>query len=145
MRDIYHNTGDTILLEPQDLAHTNTLSAIIDTVGFAGVDLKVIVSALTGVDGSNYLTIVAQESATTATGAFTTVAAGDLLGAFTVINSTSKDSLEQKVGYIGNKRYVRISLVYTGTTISAGVVGVIATVDSASTAPVTAPAITATT
>ena len=123
-RDLKNNIGIVQLLEPQDLVRTNTASKILDVSQFGGAIIEVQIGTITGVDGSNYLTPVLQESDTTTGSDFTTVAAVDVIGAFTVINSTAKDQTVQMVGYRGNKRYIRTNLVYTGSGISAGVIGV---------------------
>ncbi len=55
------------------------------------------------------------------------------------MDAAAEDSLVQYVGYKGGKRYVRVKLDYTGTGITAGVVGVYGIVGRAKEAPVTAP------
>jgi hypothetical protein len=112
------------LLDAQDLAHTDTASAWLDTNQCDGSVLSVNVGALTGVDGSNYLTPVLQESDTTVATDATTVAAGDVQGAFTKMDANTEDQVTQFVGYIGSKRYVRVNLDYTGTGITASLVSV---------------------
>lgn len=140
MRDTKSNNALVQLLEPTNLVHTNTTSDILDTANFNGAIVAVNVAALTGVDGSNYITLTLEESNTVVGTDFTTVAAGDLVGAFTVINSTAKDSVVQYVGYTGIKRYIRAKITYTGTGISAGVVGVTGILNEGKFEPVTAPA-----
>ena len=144
-RDFKNNIAINTLLEAQDLVHTDTLSEILDTVEMQGVLLAVAVGALTGVTVANYLTPILQESDTTAGADFTDVATGNMIGAFTKIDSATEDSVVQQVGYKGGKRYVRVSLDYTGTGITAGIVGVFGLVGMGKEAPVIAPAaITAT-
>ena len=138
--DIYHEIGIVQLLDPADKVHADTLTAILDTASMGSAGIAVVVGALTGVDGSNYLTPVLQESDTTVTGDFTTVAAADIAGGFTVINSTAKDQVTQFVGYKGSKRYIRVNLDFTGTGISAALVAAIGIVGHAAVEPVTAPA-----
>jgi len=144
-RDFKNNIAINTLLEAQDLVHTDTLSEILDTVEMQGVLLAVAVGALTGVTVANYLTPILQESDTTAGDDFTDVATGNMIGAFTKIDAATEDSVVQQVGYKGGKRYVRVSLDYTGTGITAGIVGVFGLVGMGKEAPVIAPAaITAT-
>ncbi|MBA3010867.1 MAG: hypothetical protein KKF12_10430 [Proteobacteria bacterium] len=144
-RDLKNNIGINVLLEAQDLAHTDTKSLILDTAQFPGVAVAVAIGELTGVNASNYLTPVFQEADTIADADFTDVGSGDLEGAFTVVDATTKDSTIQNVGYKGGKRYIRVSLDYTGTAITAGIVGVYGILGRAKEAPVVAPAaITAT-
>lgn len=145
MKDLHHNISVTQLLEPQDIADTDTATALIDLQGYNSAELVVNVGTITGVDGSNYMTIVAQECDTTVAASFTDVAANDLLGAFTVIDSTAEDSTVQHVGYVGGKRYLRVSLEFTGTGITANVLGVLAILGHPRHAPATDKAATAAT
>lgn len=140
MRDLQHNFLPVNLLKAQDLAYTDTASAWLDTQGFNGAGIEVIVGDLTGVDGSNYVTPILQESDATADSGASAVAAGDAQGAFTKIDATSKDDVRQFVSYKGTKRYVRVKMDYTGTGISAGIVGVTGWLAHARHAPATAPA-----
>lgn len=125
MRDLKNNIQVKALADPADLAHADTWLGYVDTHGFQGVVIGIQVGALTGVDGSNYLTPTLYEASTTPGTAsnYSTVAAGDINGAFTKIDATSEDSVVQTVGYVGGKRYVGLKAVYTGTAISAGIVG----------------------
>lgn len=125
MKDQAKDLSVVMLLEAQDLVATDTSSNILDTAKFDSATLLVSVGALTGVDGSNYLTPILQESDSVADTGFAAVDAADIIGGFTKIDATSKDSVIQKAGYIGGKRYVRVKLDYTGTGITAGIVGVI--------------------
>jgi len=139
-RDLYDNIAAVQLLKPQDLAHTTTASAILDTAQMAGAEVQVSIAALTGVDGSNYVTPVLQESDTTTGADFTAVSAGDIIGGFSKVDSTAKDECIQRAGYTGGKRYIRVNLVYTGTAITAGVIGVTGVLAYPQYAPVVSPA-----
>lgn len=143
-RDLHNNIGVTHLLDAQDTAGVTTASNILDTQGFESAEIIVNVGAATPLSGSNYLTPVLQESDTIADTSFTTVAAAGLLGAFTAVNGASDDNSSQSVGYIGNKRYIRVNLVVTGT-LTATNVAVVGVVGNGFHRPVSAPAaITAT-
>ena len=74
---------------------------------------------------------------------FATVDSGDVVGAFTKIDSTSEDSVVQRVCYVGSKRYVRVNLDFTGTGITANITGVYAIVGHGSTQPTAAPTVAA--
>ena len=128
MKDLYNGLNMVALVEAADLVHADTKSKYIDLAGFEGCDIVVAVGALTGVDGSNYLTPVLYEADATPESAssYSAVAAAQILGGFTKIDSTSEDSVLQRAGYVGNCRYLYVDLDYTGTGISAGVVGVYA-------------------
>jgi hypothetical protein len=112
------------LLDPADLGHTDTESDALDIDGYQVKFISVQVGPLTGVDSSNYLTPVLQESDTNVDGDFIDVDAEDMDGSFNKIDSASEDSAVQCVNYKGNKRYIRASLVYNGTGITAGIIGI---------------------
>lgn len=123
-RDLYHNIGVVTNLIPV-AARTATVaigsSATLDTYGYHGIVLEAICGTIT--DGTHTLTVY--ESDTDVTGNYTLVAAGDLLGSFTAISSSN--AANQKVGYIGSKRYVRVVDTVAGTTTGGvyGVVGIV--------------------
>jgi len=140
MKDLKNKLGFVNLMDPTDISDTDTKSKLLDLAGFESAVVGFHIGEITGVDGSNYLTPKLQESNTTVDGDFTDVAEADIEGAFSVINSTSLDQVIQVVGYKGTKRYVRLFLDYTGTAITAGIVGVFGVVSDARREPVTAPA-----
>ena len=133
-------TAPVVMLEAQDLAHTNTTTALLDCQNFGSAEILLAIGALTGVDGSNKLTPKLQECDTTTGTGFTDVAAADIDGAFTVVDATTKDSTIQRIAYIGGKRYVRVVLTYAGTAISAGVIGCYGVLGRPSRAPIAAQA-----
>ena len=139
-RDLKNNIGIVTLLEAADQGHTDATSALLDTAEMPGAVLAVTIGELTGVAADAYLTPVLQECDTTVGTSFTDVDSGDIEGAFTKVDAEAEDSLVQYVGYKGGKRYVRVKLDYTGTGITAGVVGVYGIVGRAKEVPVTAPA-----
>ncbi|MEF2548535.1 hypothetical protein VQ045_15350 [Aurantimonas sp. E1-2-R+4] len=115
MRDIANNIGVVQAVAPAVLSATNTSPAI-DLIGFDSA--AVIVNSGAIVTAGDF-TAKIQESDTTTSGAFTDVAADEMVGAFPA--SLAADSVA-KVGYIGNKRYVRTVLTKNGgTSIAAGV------------------------
>lgn len=142
---LHDQIGVSVLLEAQDLAHTDTASSWLDLAGYNAAEIVVTIGTLTGVDGSNYITPVLQECDTTAAGSASAVAAADIYGAFTKVDATNEDSVVQRVGYCGSKRYVRVNLDYTGTGISAGVVGVLGIVSAANSEPAANPTVAAAT
>lgn len=116
MRDLANNLGIVQAVAPAVLSATNT-SAAIDLLGFGSAALVINTGAI--VTAGDF-TPKLQESDTTTPGDFTDVAAGDLVGTFPA--SLAADSVV-KVGYIGNKRYVRTVLTKNGgTSIAAGAV-----------------------
>ena len=128
MNEMYNNVKVITLAEAADLAHTDTQSNYVDREGYAGLMIIVAIGALTGVDTSNYVTPILQEAADTpaSAGSYSTVSAAQVLGAFSAVTTTALDSCVQAVEYKGTDRYVNVKLDYTGTGISAGIVGVYA-------------------
>ena len=140
-KDLVNNIGITMLKEPVDCVHSDWKSNLLDLQGHESAVLIVTIGALTGVDGSNKITLTLEECDTTADASFTTVSASDVEGAFTLVDANTEDQLNQSVGYKGTKRYVRVKGVYTGAGISAGIIGVNGIVsNSRSGCPVTNPA-----
>lgn len=139
-RDLKNNIATVLLKEPVDAVATTVASSILDTARFEGVEIDAIIGELTGVDGSNHLTPVLQESDTVVGTDFEAVAAADMIGAFTKVDAAAEDSLIQRVGYIGKKRYVRVNFVYVGAGITAGIIGCVGILGRPETAPAVAPA-----
>lgn len=139
-RDLKNNIGIVLLKEPVDAVHTTVASSLLDTADFSRIEVDAIVGALTGVDGSNYVTPILQESDTTAAADFAAVDTAYIIGGFSQVDSAAKDSVVQRAGYIGHKRYIRVNFVYTGTGITAGIIGAIGIVGHGKAYPVTAPA-----
>ncbi|WP_066715929.1 MULTISPECIES: hypothetical protein [Hyphomicrobiales] len=113
MRDLSHNVGIVQAVAPAVLTATNT-SAAIDLLGF---DSAMVVVNTGAIVSSGNFTPKLQESDTTTSGDFTDVAAADLTGTFPAALSAASVI---KVGYIGNKRYIRTVLTLnSGTSIAA--------------------------
>lgn len=116
MRDLANNLGAVQAVAPAVLSATNT-SDPIDLQGFESAALVINTGAIAG-DGD--FTAKLQESNTTTSGDFADVAAADLVGSFP---ASLEAASVVKVGYIGNKRYLRTVLTKNGgTSIAAGAV-----------------------
>ena len=116
MRDIAPNIGVVQAVAPAVLSATNT-SAAIDLLGFESAAVVINTGAIVS---AGDFTAKLQESDTTTSGDFADVAAAHLVGAFPA--SLEANSVV-KVGYIGNRRYVRTVLTKNGgTSIAAGAV-----------------------
>lgn len=139
-RDLRNNIAAVLLKEPVNAVATTVVSSILDTAGFEGIEIEAIIGDLTGVDAANHLTPILQESDTLAGAAFATVAATEVIGAFTRIDAIAKDSTIQRVGYIGKKRYIRVNFVYVGIGITAGIIGCVGIMGLPESAPTVAPA-----
>ena len=106
MRDIKDNIDAVIALTPQSFGTTGT-GSYVDLSGYDSA-MIVITSGTMGAAGTGVVpTLVESTDGTTGT----TVAAANLVGSFTAIG-TGVATTTQRVGYIGNKRY--IAPVFTG-------------------------------
>jgi len=115
MKDIYSGLGIVAAVVPATLTATNT-SAAIDLQGFDGAMVIIQTGAI---GGSGNFTPKLTECATSV-GTYTDVAAADLNGSFTDPLAASS---VYKIGYRGNKRYIKTVLTLnSGTSIVAGVV-----------------------
>lgn len=115
MKGFKNRIGIVHLLDPQDLGSTDKASAWLDTKAFNGATLCAIVGAITGASGNAYVTPVLQEADVTTAASATAVAAGDMIGSFSAVNTTALDQVTQAVDYIGSSRYVRVNFDFTGT------------------------------
>lgn len=116
MRDLHSNIGVVAAVAPAVLNASNT-SAAIDLAGFEGATVVINTGA---VAGSGNMTPKLQHSDTTTSGDFVDVPAGMLIGEFPAVMEASS---VYKVGYNGDKRYVRTVLTLnSGTSVAAGAV-----------------------
>jgi hypothetical protein len=94
-----------------------------DAVDLQGFNMATLIINTGAIAGSGDFTASLQESDTTTDGDFAAVAAGDLLGS---VPATLETAAVYKLGYVGNKRYVRAVLTLnSGTSIAAGAVFVL--------------------
>ena len=116
-KDRFNRDNIATLVVPAVITATNTATAI-DMQGFESLNILIATGV---VAGAGNFTPTLEESNIVDSG-FTTVAAADLLGAFVtpLVASTT-----YKVGYRGNRRFVRTVLTLnSGTSIVAGVLAV---------------------
>lgn len=127
MRDLHSKIKVQRAISPVALGTTGTgkTSVIIDRQGYDSLEFIVGVGTVTATNAT--VTAILKESATTG-GSFTSVADADLLGteagasvaaAATRTSGVSKN-VSKRVGYIGSKRYLTLSLI---NTVSAGIIG----------------------
>ncbi len=115
MKDLHSDIGVVAAVVPATLTATNT-SAAIDLQGF---DSATVIIQTGAIGSSGNFTPSLTECATSG-GSYTEVAAADLIGSFT--DPLAASSL-YKIGYRGNKRYIKTVLTLnSGTSIVAGVV-----------------------
>lgn len=116
MRDMHNNISVLTAVTPAAVGTTGIaggkLSAAIDRRGFDTVEFVYMAGGSASV--ADTITPVVYEGDTT-TGSFTSVAAGDLLGTEAALTLTTAAGKVGKVGYRGNKRYLKIRLYGTGT------------------------------
>ncbi len=103
--DLYHALDMATTLAPAT-RNASANGTGVDLSGYNGVFIVAQVGTIT--DGTH--TLVVQESDDNAT--FTNVAAGDLLGTLAALAT----NVNQKVGYRGTKRYVRVNTTVSGAT-----------------------------
>jgi hypothetical protein len=119
MKDGISNIGVVASIVPAVQTATAKGTAV-DLQGFNKASLIVNTGAIAG---SGNFTAKLQESDTTTDGDFTDVAAGDQLGSLPAVLVAST---AYKLGYVGNKRYVRAVLTLnSGTSIAAGAIFVL--------------------
>jgi hypothetical protein len=114
MRDMHNNISVLTAIAPQAVSTTGIaggrLSAALDRRGFETVEF--IYSSGASASVADTITPIVYEGDTT-NGSFTSVAAADLLGTEAALTLTAAKS--GRVGYGGNKRYLKIRLYGTGT------------------------------
>ena len=116
MKDLHSKLGVTQALAPAVVSATATS----DEIDLQGFDSAVVVVNTGAIVSSGDFTVKLQESDTTTGGDFTDVAAADLLGSFP---ASLEAASVVKVGYRGNKRYIRtVATKNSGTSIAAGIV-----------------------
>ncbi len=122
--------GPTLLLDIQAITtDTTTVGNIVDTKGFESLDVALVAGTLT--DG-NYALTMEHGDASNLSDAVA-VATTDLIGSLPSITAADDDTVNH-FGYIGKKRFVRVSIVSTSTS-TGGTLGVLANLGDASTAP----------
>lgn len=143
-QDLHNNVKVQRVIAPIAIGANSTKSGkVIDRKGYAGVEFIASYGAVTTT--GTIVTLVVKEG--DATGSMTSVADTDLLGTETLaslpVQATARTSevgknVSKRVGYKGNKRYVTVDAISTGTT-SVGCVAVEAVLFTPEAAPVSNP------
>lgn len=142
MFDLHNNVQVKSVIAPVAIgANATKTGKIIDRQGFSGVEFIASYGAVTTT--GSVVTLVVKEG--DATGSLTSVADSDLIGteALASLGAGARTSgvgqnVSKRVGYKGNKRYVQVNSISTGTT-SVGCVSVEALLHSAQNAPTANP------
>lgn len=124
MKDLHNNMKPEVAFDISAISSdTTTAGNIIDLQGFNSAEFVMFSGTLT--DGS-YTPLLEEGDAANLSDA-TAVADAHLLGteAAAAFAAASDDDAVKKLGYIGNKRYVRLSIV-SASTSSGGTMGAIA-------------------
>ncbi len=125
MRDSFSNTKIATLWDPVDLGTGNTpkVSEIIDLRGFNSALLHVAYGSIADVDAT--FTVLLEDGDNSALSDAVAVVDAELNG--TELGATplfSNDNTGFKLGYVGNKRYIRLTLTpaaNTGAILTSGI------------------------
>lgn len=132
--DISTKLNQALAFNTQAIASsTTTVGNILDTQGYEALDLSLVTGTIT--DGDYALTIEHGDDSGLSDAA--TVPAASIIGTLPAFTEDTDDDSVLHCGYIGKKRYVRVSVVSTNVT-SGGTVSVLATFGH----PYSAPTIT---
>lgn len=112
LRDLHNNISPLLGLSPAVRAATANGSTV-DTQGFGSAAFVVMFGAYT--DGTH--TPSAQHSDDGSN--WTNCVAADLDGVFTAVNGAGGANTVQRVGYLANRRYVRVVMTVAGATTGA--------------------------
>lgn len=120
MRELQHGMAVADLMVANDITnHTDVASKYASRAGFGDSPVTVLVNfgAVTNTDGSNKVLPVLQEATDgedpSLDASYADCAAGDVLGAFTVVDGAADDEVTQKVTYVGSAKYLRVLLNFT--------------------------------
>lgn len=132
-RELEGNISPVYALDTQTIStNTTTAGNEIDTQGFDSLTLLPFTGVLT--DGD--YTLLIEETDESGSG-YTAVADDDLTVTEASVSFTddADDNVVNKIGYIGSKRFVKVSIVSTGTS-SGAILGCLAVLGHPSIAPV---------
>lgn len=143
MKDLHENTKQVLAIAPVALGATGAITGrVIDRKGYGGVEFIIEYGAVTTT--GTVATAILYDADTT--GALASAADADMIGTEALASlpaATSRASgttklVSKRLGYKGNKRYVRLNLNGTGTT-SVGIVAASAILHTPEAAPVANP------
>ncbi len=110
-------------IEPQDLTDGTVNGASVDQKEFGSATFLIDVGLW--IDGSHVFSVeVANDDGTGSPGSFAAAPAADLVGTNPTVDGLTVDNQAYKLGYHGDKRWARVSVVTTGSTT--GLVDVVA-------------------
>jgi len=120
MRDLASNIAVRPVIAPVVVAdNTPAVGAVIDRLGFEGLAYVIATGTLADTDAT--FAVLLEESEASGSG-FTAVADADLIGTEAGAGFTfADDGKVRKLGYIGHKRFTRLTITPTGNSGSAPV------------------------
>lgn len=125
IRDLHNNIAPKRGISPVAAAQTDNtaiVSQVADTLGYESVEFVVLTGSLADADAT--FTVLVEESDSSGSG-YTAVADSDLLGLETQASFTfADDDKVFKIGYVGVKRYVRVTITPANNTGNACIAGV---------------------
>lgn len=110
MRDLHNNVAVRRAISPVSVADTTAqVSQIIDTAGFESLEFAINIGSVGDADAT--FTVLVEDGAAANLSDAAAVADGDLLGTEVLAGFQYDDDNEvRKIGYVGNKRYVRLTI-----------------------------------
>jgi len=142
VNDLHNSTRAVMAIVPAAIGANGTKTGlVVDRQGYGGVEWVISYGSVTTT--GSVVTVVAFEG--DVTGTLTSIADTALLGTEALaslaagarVAGTGKEVVK-RLGYVGNKRYVRLNVVQTGVT-SVGVVGAAAVLHNPSVRPTANP------
>ncbi|MDH5612209.1 MAG: hypothetical protein OEY66_07115 [Gammaproteobacteria bacterium] len=115
MRDLHNNINPTGVAVTANTDNTATVSGIIDLQGYGSLEFLIATGTLADADAT-FTTLVEEGDVANLSDA-AAVADGDLLGTEALASFTfAEDDSVFKIGYTGNKRYVRCTVTPAANT-----------------------------
>lgn len=137
MRDLYSNIGVRAVIAPAanaDLGTTPLVGTVVDKAGFRSVTYVIALGTLS--DANATYAVLLEESDASGSG-FTAVADEYLAGTEADAGFTFADDAEvRKLGYLGNKRYTRLTITPTGADSGNSPIAAVAVLGHPEVAPV---------
>ena len=128
MRDLHSNVGIAHAISAQTVTSGGGAvnSGDVDLQGFGSAEIVLNIGANGGdtLNGTNYFEVLiehADDDGTGAAGAYAAVEADDVIGVtpasgvVVTIDDAAEDELSYNVGYIGDKRFVKVTITPNGT------------------------------
>jgi len=126
VNDLHHSSESVLAMESQTIStDTTTVGEIIDTAGYEALEILTISGTIT--DGAYAMLL--EEGDNSALSDAATVASAETLGDCSY--ALADDDTPKRVGYIGKKRYVRLSFVSTSTSSGGTLFGALALLSNA--------------